>query len=1230
MNRYTLLFAILVASTFAVQAPQVGEVGTAASGTHVAPAAKRQAEAKGTANAQISPTLADAPAKFIERFIEKSDARPTQPMGLRILFFTAPHPLETHLASSFDQNVDALKDGLQDVGYEFDSAWMPWREHPLRDAFDDDVKEQAKKSDEDQQPGVLLFRKSVPTGNAYRRGLLVFLISEKPTEGISLGQVKTALQVLHTKGFELQKKILVLGPTFSGSLASLGPVLETLHAEAPKADFVLRSGGLTGGHSASVKVPLIAAGLGGVHVDFGSAQYDYAEWNRIAEGQLDRMGIDTSHVALLSEDESSFGSVTADSLKSDVTSIKAVTTKGVTTFESIGARHSEWSLRFPRDISSLRAGYEDQGIFDSTIKSQPWNRSLTLKSGEQRDGDTIRSFGSATTIASQEAILFGISEFLKFHGVRAVIVSATNVEDLVFLTQFLHAHNAGVRIVLIGGTRLMMRGAMSQFRGDLFVDNYPMLPKLHDWTSLGPNRAAEVFADDVAEGTYFAAIDLLGDPSECKSDKISQTVSNEAVPNYSLPRFCDMLERPQEYSEPTWDAGKTLLRMPPIYVAAMGSQATWPIAENPRQQKFDTGESNWRVTMPFELFPQLPHPAGDSVLSENIEVALSWKIFFLIVATGVILYCSAFWLANPVQRSSFASMMPTKLGSFWLFKVILPASSAALAFRVLGWAVEMPYLASPSGFGCWWLSGIATVLAPLSIALSALLCAQYRRAGTTGWTRVAFLPSAIAAISVSIVWWHGNSLLTTWNTGSILNAYREMHWESGLSLVPTGMLFLLALFIWSSEAGNGAALLTARMPLPALEKNNVQDGVIDQNGKVASPCAENPSGCTENRKPGNERISEARAQRIASAGMPLGFCGQTKILWAVWSIAGVVIEVTNVAYPPLRHVTSLQSAGTTEIVLAFAAGLVFLALVDTTQFVYLWSELRALLRALDRQSFKRSFVPIDNFKWKYLWSFTGISLEDRRSINASIGQCIEELYKTHGLEEFRCGTCLYSKLMKRYSTLDPPSLSPEDMAKDRMAFHLMVSKAGNTAASLIEREDDASAPLKENAGQLRDRGNADEKADGANSRYAKDRDEVETLEPKRQSLERLLCLIYIGFIQTIIARLHNLFLSIAMVLSLIVLGFAIYPFVPFTPLLLCGITLLIIVGWAFFKVFSEMDTDPILSRIVDGDERKLQGNFYMKFAEALALPTLALCSSLLPGGAGRILELAQTMLSHTQ
>ncbi len=126
-------------------------------------------------------------------------------------------------------------------------------------------------------------------------------------------------------------------------------------------------------------------------------------------------------------------------------------------------------------------------------------------------------------------------------------------------------------------------------------------------------------------------------------------------------------------------------------------------------------------------------------------------------------------------------------------------------------------------------------------------------------------------------------------------------------------------------------------------------------------------------------------------------------------------------------------------------------------------------------------------------------------------------------------------------------------------------------------------------------------------------DETEALSKVsdwQRTAEKLICLIYIGFIQTVVARLHTLLVSVALMFSLVTLGIAIYPFTPISPFLLAGLILLLLIAWAFFKVFSEMDTDPILARIVNGDDSKLQGSFYMKFAEAISLPLLTLASSL--------------------
>jgi hypothetical protein len=200
-------------------------------------------------------------------------------------------------------------------------------------------------------------------------------------------------------------------------------------------------------------------------------------------------------------------------------------------------------------------------------------------------------------------------------------------------------------------------------------------------------------------------------------------------------------------------------------------------------------------------------------------------------------------------------------------------------------------------------------------------------------------------------------------------------------------------------------------------------------------------------------------------------------------------------------------------------------------------------------------------------------------------------------------------------------LSPRKRRDNRDLFHKLVQAAGNHAASLVEGQR-YSRPPKTSLSAKR--------SEDDGGRFHDEEDELALLPDWQRAAEKLLCLTYISFIQTIVARLRTLLISIAALFSLVTLGFAIYPFAPFFPLLVSGLVLIVLIAWAFYKVFSEMDTDRTLSRIVNGDDRKLEKAFYFKFAESLALPLLALGSSFLPGGAGRLLEMVQTLFSHAE
>jgi hypothetical protein len=203
-----------------------------------------------------------------------------------------------------------------------------------------------------------------------------------------------------------------------------------------------------------------------------------------------------------------------------------------------------------------------------------------------KQGETVREFGGQGTVAAQESILFGIRNFIRSHGILAVIIVATNEEDRYLLTQFIHANNDCVRVVVLGATRLFMRGSTSQFRGDLIISSFPMMSRTYDWTVPDwwePHPVSRMFSDDDSQGNYVAALDLLC----CKaSTALPGARSAATAPEYAGP----------PWGEPT---GTSQWRTAPIYLAALGGDASWPVWEKPGNGLKEVQNRQSGAMMPF-------------------------------------------------------------------------------------------------------------------------------------------------------------------------------------------------------------------------------------------------------------------------------------------------------------------------------------------------------------------------------------------------------------------------------------------------------------------------------------------------------------------------------------------------------------------------------------------------------------------------------------------------------
>jgi hypothetical protein len=237
-------------------------------------------------------------------------------------------------------------------------------------------------------------------------------VGEEPTRGIHRGQFENAvawIEKLQKHGTK-SSPVGILGPTFSGSLPSLGELLA-----ADKLVGRLSGGkGLaiyTGSASSRDDGRRFAATAG---IDFRSfVQDDETELDRFCRyiGRLPDGTIDVSKFAILSEDETAYGNIAAKHRQHRRKAVRFICPR---------------RRGFHTDISRLRAAYQSQSMFSTVTTGVRTARSAACRptdpGGEQHD--TVRTYAKSDAAVAGSAVL-RIVEEQRGRVTQYVIVRAT-------------------------------------------------------------------------------------------------------------------------------------------------------------------------------------------------------------------------------------------------------------------------------------------------------------------------------------------------------------------------------------------------------------------------------------------------------------------------------------------------------------------------------------------------------------------------------------------------------------------------------------------------------------------------------------------------------------------------------------------------------------------------------------------------------------------------------------
>ncbi len=1173
---------------------------------------------------------------------------------------TLPDPLHTHFSLLFDRFIEAIQQGVQDEGYDYDSSWLPWEmEQPSVALLDDQDKLDDRKTSREEQPGILLFRNQKPP--YYNRALIVFIVGEEPTRGIHRPQFQNAVAWIKALRNPDDKRasVAILGPTFSGSFPSLDELLasyQPLRALNGDKELAIYSGSASSGDDGRR-----FAKKEEKDVDFRSfVEEDQVEEDRFCRYLNRSPDFRMERLAILSEDETAYGTTRGDAPEAS---------------QKTGQEKDKdpcsdaTRIYYPRDISMLRAAYQSQSMFNSggvQQSSDPAQRKslpteLADPGGDEHD--TVRRYAGNQTPLSQEALLLGIIEALRAHKVQYVLLRSSNTLDPLFLANFLRRDYTEARIVVENSDLLFQRGqdAMA-LSGVMTLSTYPLFSWAREWTARtdSETRSHRVFPENSTEGTYIAARLVvqgimranLANPSlllgeggkSLKPPPLCCELMSQDI--FAPPLHCQVPDRGvafaplPDYAPPYWmesvphKDGSSDADRPATWLSVITSRGTWPLAAL-NGSTFETpGKAKAKNAASVAWKPRAPTvPRGTKVLLVGL---VGLAVFHVLCCWF------ASFTAKPAYRAHFASAGVRH-------KVLVLIGSFLIAVMGLfgGWGCGL-FTWGPipdwHTVGAQVAVGIVCVLAMLGIMANIVVTHVLNRdeeedeqagkkvdmikaASDTAWPMSVYALGFVELVGLFFVFWSFPLDGALFPANRAFAYWRSMNLTSGASPMVPLLALAGGLYLWFWYALHGLALFGPDRPCLPKEEDLVigskQSKAESENEPEAKPKAE-IKGLTLS------MFSQQRAGTPAEeVGMPLA--RNNVVLFLILFFLFAVFEFFLAREVPVRSL----GAWTYSFLFAFCLDFYFsLILTEAWQVWSTWVCVRQLLVFLDRLALRRTLGAMDGFSWGSVWKMSGNVLDVRYKLLSRQLECLHHLQRSVKLfkmpessEEKMAfdgiGDCAASaqesldagiKFSRWYTTNynDP-------RAGRTPTFERLQQQIAKTTGEILVKLLVPVTRMEEHS--LIQLDPKDKRPDDRRQGPAPSRNEL------IRNAEELVCLTYLGFAQNLLGRIRTIVLGGLYLFVAVTIGVASYPFDP-RPLLSGALLLVFFVsGVVVVLAYADMHRDATLSHLTNTKPGELGSEFWFKVVGYGAAPVLGLITQLFPEWAGFLFSWLQPGLS---
>jgi hypothetical protein len=980
----------------------------------------------------------------------------------RFLIALVPDPVHTHLSMHFDRTVRSIQTAVQHAdGYSFDRAILPWKytvQNP-NETLTERQAEEAERKLRETFPGLLLFR-----GNP--SPLFVFLVGERPTSGLNNLQFQNTLRIIRKLRSQLPSNVssikhplLIMGPSFSGSLESLGAQLLEANLKQDYSEILVYSGSTTNKVSED-KFTKRLSSESSVKLHFAPFQqndeFSITQFLRFAYCR----GYSPKEIAVLSEGDTAYGNFSGtpnpeedgnDDNSSDfhVSEVLFPCADGNTQpdFEK-DASHIV-RLTFPREISFFRSAYEkEQASKQEALAKIPGKSVVPLDIEEEGDeGDAVPLFAGSQTALSQEAVMLGIVSELQKHHIKFTILLATNPVDQLFLARYLRTSYPQGRVVVTTPDLLLVSQEDTLLQGVLGLNVYSLVPgqndllcgiystrRCHDESALTsedkiPAGAHQdrLFESATDVGTFNATLALLA------AAKSAHIIENEGAEDACAKNPCwakDSLPD-AEYEEyaapcpvPNKDNPKDCPRRPLLWLTILGQDGYWPIAAlsdeegmskdarlpisfaTSRMQlenslkKVDSSNSSGNTAQNSDSQKSAqsdPVPSGKVPKSERPEESHTTPAWNIAYCI-----CVLGFLIHGILSCTGTFL------SNWEWKaqfanthdtygtsVIAVGAFLLVAAFVLVMFARSPLVAWTQGA---WLTVVLWL--PLPFFIGAVIWDLINRRNSKVIASVFAISSiALAAVQLNLSFQLWSHFHTLWST-------RYLHFASGVSPIPPFFFLLAAGYWWTWLSLRGMSIVDLRRP------------------RLPGPSTLPPLAF---------RMSDTEGEKVRDTAHPVKFAWRVLLVTA--GICIVSLTLLDLRHPLQSLEGSIYDWGYCVLLaLTLAVFIGCLIRMASTWFAY-----KQVLTGLDRSPLREAFSRMKRLTWKSMWNPGGSTLRETYRVMSRMFENLEKLERVE--PEFNVGStrirdsirltnaaysgaiAIYGKLM-RYIEKSPSLIPP--------------------------------------------------------------------------------------------------------------------------------------------------------------------------------------------------------------